>query len=208
MTSQIKIYLVDDDKEVSKTLVRALQHHDYSVETYNSGQSFLGTVKLEDYGCIVLDVAMPGMSGLEVQTELSARGYEMPIIFITGHGDVPTSVRAIKSGAIEFMEKPFPMDLLLERIEEAVKLERQRQSNDEQAKRVIERFNSLTKREVDVMASLVAGHADRSNKEVARELDISHRTVEEYRSRIMTKMDASSVTHLVEIAKICGIYKR
>lgn len=208
MTSQTKLFLVDDDDDVRKTLARALQHNDYVVEAFNSGPAFLETVALQSYGCIILDVAMPEMSGLEVQAELSARGCMMPIIFMTGHGDVPTSVHALKNGAIEFLEKPFSVDLLLERVLEAAEVESQRQANDESTKEVTTRFDLLTTREADVMASLTAGLADKSNKVVARELDISHRTVEEYRSRIMVKMNASSITHLVEMAKACGVYRR
>ena len=208
MTPQTTVYLVDDDDEVRKTLARALEHTGYSVEKFNSGQTFINDIDTETYGCVILDVAMPGMSGLEVQTELSAIGCLMPIIFMTGHGDVPTSVRALKNGAIEFLEKPFAVGLLLQRVEEALAIEGRRLSNDHLNKEVMVKFKSLTKREADVMASLTAGLADRSNKEVARELDISHRTVEEYRSRIMLKMNASSITHLVEMSKACGVYRR
>jgi len=207
MTSAMTLYLVDDDDEVRRTLARALRHHGFMVETFHSGQLFLDNADLSQYGCIILDVAMPGMSGLEVQSKLSSDGCKMPIIFMTGHGDVATSVQALKSGAVEFMEKPFPVDLLLERIEEALRIETQRQADEAASSEILTRFDSLTKREADVMASLVAGHADRSNKVVARELEISHRTVEEYRARILLKMNANSITHLVEMAKTCGIYQ-
>jgi len=192
------IYLVDDDDAVRKSLIRSLTHQGYQVEAYSSGTVFLENADLNCYGCIILDVAMPNISGLEVQTELSSRGCQIPIIFITGHGDVPTSVRALRSGAIE---------LLLERVEEALGMDEQRREDDQFNDAVRVRFETLTKREKDVLVGLVAGFADRSNKEIARELDISHRTVEEYRARIMTKMEASSITHLVEMAKACGIYK-
>jgi FixJ family two-component response regulator len=208
MTPHTTVYLVDDDDEVRKTLARALQHTGLLVEKFNSGQAFLDDIDIETYGCVILDVAMPGMSGLEVQTELSAIGCLMPIIFMTGHGDVPTSVRALKNGAIEFLEKPFAVDLLLERVQEALVIEERRQSNDQSKHEIMDRFDTLTRREADVMASLTAGLADQSNKEVARELKISHRTVEEYRSRIMLKMNASSITHLVEMSKACGVYRR
>jgi FixJ family two-component response regulator len=207
MTGHTTIFLVDDDREVRKSLSRALQHNSYLVDAYNSGHEFLSRVDLNNYGCIILDVAMPGMSGLEVQTELSIRDCRMPIIFMTGHGDVPTSVRALKSGAIEFLEKPFSMDVLLKRVEEAFVSEQQRQTCDKITDETVQRFNSLTNREADVMQSLVAGRADKSNKEVARALNISYRTVEEYRSRIMLKMAARSITHLVELAKLCGAYR-
>jgi len=207
MKSELKIYLVDDDSEVRKTLARTLRFNDYEVEEYDSGNAFLDSAEMDGYGCIILDVAMPGMSGLEVQTELASRGCLKPVVFMTGHGDVPTSVRALKNGAIEFLEKPFPVNLMLERVVEALAIEEQRLAVDTANKEILENFKLLTKREADVMASLSAGHADLSNKEVARELDISHRTVEEYRSRIMQKMNANSITHLVEMAKVCGVYR-
>ena len=197
------VFIVDDDEAVRKSLSRSLQHQDYIVESFDSGITFLEAIKPDQYGCILLDIAMPEMSGIEVQVELSKRNCEVPIIFMTGHGDVPTSVRAIKSGALEFLEKPYSMDVLFERIEEAMKLEASRQLIDQQNAEVITRFETLTKREKDVMASLVSGRADMSNKEVAREIGISHRTVEEYRSRIFLKMEASSITHLAQMAKVC-----
>jgi len=162
------IYLVDDDDAVRKSLIRSLTHQGYQVEAYSSGTVFLENADLNCYGCIILDVAMPNISGLEVQTELSSRGCQIPIIFITGHGDVPTSVRALRSGAIEF---------LLERVEEALGMDEQRREDDQFNDAVRVRFETLTKREKDVLVGLVAGFADRSNKEIARELDISHRTV-------------------------------
>jgi len=207
MSSEVTIYLVDDDDAVRKTLTRSLSHSGYEVKAYDSGKSFLEEIEPDIYGCVLLDVAMPLMSGMEVQTELNNLGCEIPIIFMTGHGDVQMSVRAIKSGAIEFLEKPFAIDLMLERIEEALELDKERRTRDQATNEVQQRFDNLTKREVDVMAGLVAGLADRSNKEVARELEISHRTVEEYRARIMKKMSASSITHLVEMAKACGVYR-
>ena len=207
MSSNLTVFVVDDDDAVRKTLARSIEFQGYTVETFDSGTKFLESDYLLNYGCIVMDIAMPGMSGLEVQSELSDRGSQIPIIFMTGHGDVPTSVQALKSGAIEFLEKPFQPDIMLERIDEALKLDEARYQQDQTTAEIKQRFETLTKREKDVMASLAAGRADRSNKEVARELDISYRTVEEYRSRIFNKMEATSITHLVEMAKVCGVYK-
>jgi two-component system response regulator FixJ len=200
------VYVIDDDIAVRTSLERSLRHHGYHVVTYDSGTTFLAAIKDGSYGCIILDIAMPAMSGLEVQAELLQIGCKIPIIFMTGHGDVPTSVRALKNGAVEFFEKPFAIDQLMERVELAIKGEEIRTAEDTKSEDVCQKFASLTDREVDVMAGLVAGFANRSNKEVARDLDISHRTVEIYRSRIMEKMGASSLTHLVEMAKICGAY--
>ncbi|RBP51113.1 response regulator transcription factor [Arenicella xantha] len=199
------IFIVDDDEAVRKSLSRSLQHHGYSVESFESGGVFLEALEAEQYGCILLDIAMPGLSGFEVQSELANRSCLIPIIFMTGHGDVPTSVRAIRNGAIEFLEKPYSMDVLFERIDEALRMEALRRAGDQANAEVLEQFETLTKREKEVMASLVSGHADKSNKEVAQIIGISHRTVEEYRSRIFQKMDAASITHLVAKAKICGL---
>ncbi len=208
MESINTVYLVDDDDAVRISLSRFLKHHSFNVIEFNSGTSFLDALPGGTYGCIVLDVAMPGMSGLEVQTELAERDNQLPIIFMTGHGDIPTSVRALKGGAIDFLEKPFDLDVMLERINEAFKLDKERLANDQQSMELRTLFKTLTNREVDVMKGLVAGLANRSNKEVARSLGISHRTVEEYRARIFNKLNASSITHLVEIAKVCGIYSK
>jgi FixJ family two-component response regulator len=197
------VFIVDDDEAVRKSLTRSLRHQDYNVESFESGNAFLDAIQADQYGCILLDIAMPGISGVEVQAELVKRDCGMPIIFMTGHGDVPTSVRAIRNGALEFLEKPYSMEVLFERIEEALELEASRHRSDLKRSEVVNRFETLTKREKDVMTSLVSGHADMSNKEVALEIGISHRTVEEYRSRIFLKMEASSITHLSKMAKVC-----
>jgi len=202
------IYLIDDDDAVRKTLTRSLTHVGYEVESFDSGKAFLEKIDSKHYGAIILDVAMPGISGLEVQKELISLGCQIPIIFMTGHGDVPTSVRAIKNGAVEFLEKPFDLDLLIERLDEALSLDRSRMTTDQSNQEILERFQNLTKRESHIMTELAAGRADRSNKELARVLNLSHRTVEEYRARIMKKMGASSITHLVEMAKTCDIYRQ
>lgn len=202
-----KVFLVDDDLSIRRSLERSLKHHGYLVETFESGEALLNQISNECFGCIILDIAMSGMSGIQVQNELIRRKIRVPIIFMTGHGDVPTSVRAIKSGAIDFFEKPFDVDHLLAKVEEAIKRDEHRYNGATINAEIIERFQTLTKREVDVMADLVAGVAAKSNKEVARDIGISHRTVEEYRARIMKKMGAVSITHLVEMAKVCEIYE-
>ena len=197
------VFIVDDDEAVRKSLSRSLQHQDYNVESFESGITFLEAIEADQYGCILLDIAMPGMSGIEVQAELANRNCMMPIIFMTGHGDVPTSVKAIRNGALEFLEKPYSMEVLFERIEEALELESSRQWTDVKNSEIVKRFETLTKREKDVMANLTSGHANLSSKEIALEIGISHRTVEEYRSRIFLKMEASSITHLAQMAKVC-----
>lgn len=197
------VFIVDDDEAVRISLSRSLQHQDYRVESFESGDTFLEAIEPGQYGCILLDIAMPGMSGIEVQTELANRDCQMPIIFMTGHGDVPTSVKAIRNGALEFLEKPYSMEVLFERIEEALELETSRHWDELKNSEILKRFETLTKREKDVMVNLTSGHANLSSKEIAREIGISHRTVEEYRSRIFLKMEASSITHLAQMAKVC-----
>ena len=205
--SDKKVYVVDDDLAVRRALTRSLGKRGYVVEAYDSGEAFLAAYQPDQPSCLVLDVRMPGMSGLDLQEHLSERGFSIPIIFVTGHGDIPMSVRAIKEGAIEFLEKPYRVEVLLERIEEAIAIAAQ--SHDQQAanQAIKEGFARLTSRERDVMTLLVAGAADASNKVIARKLDISHRTVDDHRARIMAKMHARSLSDLVEMAKICNIYR-
>lgn len=202
------IYLVDDDPAVRKSLSRSLEMRDYQVVAFASAEEFLEQVDDQPViGCLLLDVRMPGMSGLELQEVLIERQSTLPIIFITGHGDIPMSVTAIKSGAIEFLEKPYEVDALLRKIDDAIALSRQLQTKRAEQAVVLERFALLTAREVEVMRLLVAGAADASNKVIARQLSISHRTVDDHRARIMAKMQARSVSELVDMAKTCGCYK-
>lgn len=200
---EMKIYLVDDDQGIRISLERLLSHNGYQVQVFESGIEFLEKADLTVYGCILLDLAMPNMSGLEVQSELIKRNCKIPLIFMTGHGDVPTSVVAIKRGAVEFLEKPFDVAMMIERVEEAIQIDASRFLLTKKNAEVLANFQTLTPREQEVMAALVAGKADKSNKEIARELELSHRTVEEYRARIFVKMKASSITHLAGLAKIC-----
>lgn len=207
MGAEATIYLVDDDRDVRDLVAISLEQKGHLVSTFESGKPFLANVSHDSYGCVILDIGLPGMSGLEIQAELVAQGLEMPIIFITGAGDVQTSVSALKNGALDFFEKPFQLEKILERVEQALALDQKRRAEKEERADITERFTTLTKREVDIMTHLVKGVADHSNKEVAIELGISHRTVEEYRSRILEKMGALSITHLVGMAKTCGIYQ-
>lgn len=199
------VYIVDDDSAVRKSIFLALKHSGYSVKSYESANAFLEEYDAGLAGCLILDIAMPGMSGLELQAQLNEMGCSLPIIFISAHGDIPISVRAIKGGAVEFLEKPYPEEMLFERVDEALSIDASRYEDHQKDHEVLLRFNSLSGREVDVMKGLVAGFANQSNKEVARDLGISHRTVDEYRARLMRKMQAESITHLAEMAKICKI---
>ena len=208
MTTLGTVHVIDDDSAVRTSLKRSLVRRGYTFEGYDCAENFLETYQPEKTkGCLVLDVRMPGMSGLELQQEINAKNIKLPIIFITGHGDVPMSVRAMKSGAVEFLEKPYSVESLLEHIEEAITLSEKQISVDAEQDEIIARYARLTKRESEVMILLVAGGGDSSNKIVARKLGIGHRTVDDHRARVMGKMQARSLAELVSMAKICGIYK-
>lgn len=201
------VYVVDDDESVRTALTRSLEKRGYSVHCFDSGDTFLQSYESGHTGCLVLDVRMPGMSGLEVQEKLVEQHPALPIIFVTGHGDIPMSVRAMKNGAFEFLEKPYSVDSLQAHIEQAIAKSAILLEQEEHATTINRRFAKLTARELDVMRLLVAGIANNSNKEIARDLDISHRTVDDHRARIMSKMQARSLAELVEMSKICGIHE-
>ncbi|MCL4140855.1 UNVERIFIED_CONTAM: hypothetical protein GTU68_016562 [Idotea baltica] len=201
------VYVVDDDESVRTALTRSLEKRGYIVQCYSNGEAFLQSYAPGQAGCLVLDVRMPGMTGMELQEQLVDRYPSLPIIFVTGHGDIPMSVRAMKNGAFEFLEKPYSVDSLQQHIEEAIAKSKVLLLEEEHATEINHRFEKLTARELDVMRLLVAGIANNSNKEIARELDISHRTVDDHRARIMSKMQARSLAELVEMSKICGIHE-
>ena len=195
------VFLVDDDDAVRDAVSMLLDSAGLQVRCFDSAQRFLDEYDATP-GCLVLDVSMPGMTGLELQEELNKSGIRIPIIFITGHGDVPMSVRAIKQGAVDFVEKPADDDELLEKIRKAIKLDREIRGEDAQRSEVVDRFNRLTPREQQVMAEVAAGN---SNKEIAINLDISHRTIEIHRARVMEKMGADSLPDLIRMALVCGV---
>lgn len=191
------IFVVDDDKAAREALSLSLSTRGLSVISFESAEAFLQAYQSVERGCLVLDVRLGGMSGLELQDALAVQNIRIPLIFITGHGDVPMSVRAIKNGAIDFLEKPFATAVLLQRIEEA--LAEQALTHRAQAKQhdIQRRFDTLTKREKDVFAHLVSDPVNSSNKRVAAVLGVSHRTIEHHRANIMAKMKAKSLTDLV-----------
>jgi len=201
------VYVVDDDESVRTALTRSLEKRGYKVKCYNSGSGFLQAYQSGQAGCLVLDVRMPGMSGIELQDQLIEKHPSLPIIFVTGHGDIPMSVRAMKNGAFEFLEKPYSVDSLQQHIEQAIEKSAGLIQEEKHTKEINQRFAKLTARELDVMRLLVAGIANNSNKEIAKELDISHRTVDDHRARIMSKMQARSLAELVDMSKICGIHE-
>ena len=201
------VYVVDDDADIRTALTRSLSQRGFQVKCFSSAEAFLQDAPQSGHGCIVLDVRMPGISGLELQEKLSELELLLPIIFITGHGDIPMSVRAIKQGAVDFLEKPYPVEKLAALIDQAIEQSAELQQKQAENHVIHENFARLTARERDVMKLLVAGAATTSNKMIAKDLGISHRTVDDHRSKIMAKMRARSLSELVEMAKLCGIYQ-
>ncbi len=201
MSAQPTVFLVDDDQAYRQSLRFLLESAGLTVEDFPSASEFLKTYDTAKPGCLVLDVRMPSMSGLELQEYLVERCINLPIIFITGHGDVPMSVKAIKGGAVDFIEKPFDDVLLIDRINEAFKKDAENRNVQDKIFDFKSRWLRLTSREREVMDLIIAG---RSNKQIATELDVSHRTVEVHRARIMEKMQAESVADLITMAVTYG----
>lgn len=201
MTDARLIHLVDDDEAIRHSASFMLRHAGFRVKTYVDGVAFLETVADAERGCILLDVQMPGMDGLEVQEALNQRGVAMPVIVLTGHGDVAVAVRAMKAGATDFVEKPYAKQTLVDALTRAFERMEARRKEDvlaEEARGLIER---LTARERDVLLGLVEGH---TNKAIAETLDISPRTVEIHRANLMEKMDAANLSTVLRIAFAAG----
>jgi len=199
------VYLVDDDPSVRKTLPRGLKRRGLNVEAFDSAQEFLDTYSTEQPGCLILDLSMPGMDGLELQQELIHRKITIPIIFITGHGSIQQSVQALRAGAIDFLEKPFLPDTLANRIAEAFAQDQKTRDKGKKMASIRSGFERLTSREQEVCQLLLIRQARLSSKEIARELGISHRTVEQHRSRIMEKTNAQSVSELLSLAALIDL---
>ncbi len=199
MPLQQTVFLVDDDAAIRRSLSYALLKRGFAVEAYASGQAFLEGYDPEKYGCLLLDLSMPGMNGLELQRHLIEREIRLPIIFITGHGSIPESVHALKAGAVDFLEKPFRQEILLERLEVAFAEDRRRRQATSERDIIVERITRLTEREKEIMQLLVSRPANHSSKQLARELNISNRTIDHHRARVMEKMEARSLPELVSI---------
>ena len=190
------ISIVDDDAAIRDSVRMLLESAGYTVQVFASAVSFLANGNMEG-GCVIADIRMPGMSGLELQEELVRRGIDIPVIIITGHGDIPLAVRAMKAGALDFIEKPFDDDRILNSAVRALDVGRQARDRSAEAKRARNLLALLTLREREVLDHLVSGCP---NKIVAHELGISPRTVEIHRSHIMDKLDARSLSDVVRIA--------
>jgi FixJ family two-component response regulator len=196
------VIVIDDDPSLRKAIDRLLRSVDLRVELFESAQEFLRSDRPDAPSCIVLDVRLPGQSGLSLQRNLAAANIHIPIIFITAHGDIPMSVRAMKAGAFEFLTKPFHDQDLLDAIEAALERDRVRRADEKLIAELRERFETLTERERQVMQLVVAG---RLNKQIAAELGISEMTAKIHRGQVFRKMQAASLPDLVRMADKPGI---
>jgi RNA polymerase sigma factor (sigma-70 family) len=192
------IFIVDDDPSVRQSTELLLKSVGFNVKTFVSAQDFLKANLHEDLGCLILDVRMPGISGLDLQEKLVSSRTPLPVIFITGHGTVPMSVRAMKAGAVDFLQKPFEEQDLLDAINRAITRQRERKSKKDEADELQQRVKALTAREHEVFSLLVTGMA---NKEIAYKLGTSERTVKAHRAQIMEKMNAGSLADLIHFAE-------
>jgi two-component system response regulator FixJ len=197
MDPDLYVVVVDDDPSVRESLRVLMKSVGLPMVGYATAQDFLERQELDKVGCLVLDVRMPGMSGLDLQDRLRQRGVDVPTIVISGHADVPMTVRAIKAGAMDFLEKPFNQQFLLDRIQQAMEENSRRRTLRSQRAEFASRLELLTPREREVLDLLVDG---KSNKEIALELDISRKTLDIHRAKVLHKMQADSVVQLVRMA--------
>ena len=192
------VFVIDDDPSVRQAVESLIRSVGMHVQTFASAQEFMASNRPDAPSCLVLDVRMPGLSGLDLQRELSNSGFRIPIIFITGHGDIPMSVRAMKAGAVEFLTKPFRDQDLLDAISQALERDRALRSQQAEMAELRSRFEQLTPREREVMQLVVSGLL---NKQIAARLNISEITVKLHRHQVMEKMKAESLAELVRISE-------
>jgi len=191
------VYLIDDELDVLDSMITLIESKGLAVKSFNCAQDFLNGYLPEIPGCLVLDLKMPLMNGLELQEELMVRDIDIPIIFISGDANVPDTVKAFRSGAFDFLIKPFTANVLFERIDQAIKNDINARIDNIEKRKVQLNYDALTAREKQVLQLIVSNH---SNKEAAKQLKISHRTVEIHRARIMEKMQAENLIGLVAMA--------
>lgn len=196
------IAIVDDDPSVRQGLRRLIRSAGWKAEAFSSAQEFLDRPRTEAPSCLVLDLQLPGLSGLDLQKRMSEAGLETPIVFLTGHGDIPASVKAMKAGAVEFLTKPVDEEDLLKAIQEAIERDRRIRQQHAALNGLRDRYQSLTAREQEVMGQVISGLL---NKQIAGELKITEDTVKFHRGHIMRKMQADSLADLVRMAETLGI---
>lgn len=199
MQSEAIVYIVDDDKAIRESLQLLLKSVGFESRAYDSAEMFLNEADLYSPGCLIVDIRMKGMSGLELQQLLNNKGSKLPVIIITGHGDVPIAVQAMKAGAIDFLEKPYDNDVLVSRIKQCLSEVSKSQDKSRLIAEAKTRLSRLTPRERQVMNLLVAG---KHNKVIAKELSISVRTAEAHRAKVMKKLHAESLSDIVRLALV------
>jgi len=199
------VFVVDDDPSVRNSTARLVRSAGFEVRTFESAAEFLESPRPQAPACLVLDVRLPGQSGLDLQRELAAAGVHIPIIFMTGHGDIPMSVRAMKAGAVEFLTKPYRKDDLLDAIRTSIERDRAARKQRLEGDELRQRYERLTPREREVMRLVVAGQL---NKQIAAELATSERTIKFHRAHLMQKMEAESLAELVQMAARLGAAPR
>ncbi|MEW7978465.1 MAG: response regulator transcription factor [Candidatus Sedimenticola endophacoides] len=196
MKQESTVFVVDDDREVRDALQLLMESVGLPVETFGSAQEYLDRFDPERPGCLVLDIRMPGMSGLELQARLNAERIYPPIVIITGHGDVPMAVRAVQAGAVDFVQKPFNDQALLDSVHRAIERDAQQRGEVSRLRDIEERVRRLTPREREVMDLVIAG---KRNKVIASEMNISQSTVEAHRAKVMEKMEADTLSSLMRV---------
>ncbi|MWB78792.1 response regulator [Pseudooceanicola sp. 216_PA32_1] len=198
------VFIVDDDQDIRTSLTRALRQRGFAVEAFESARAFLAAFDGSRAACLVLDYGMPEVNGLELQEELNRLQWPLAVVFITGHGGVRESVQAMRGGAIDFLEKPFRQSELVERIESALDIARERHAAQASRQAFRTRFSRLTERETEIVEQVLANPAEASSKEIGLALGISPRTVDHHRARILEKLNVRSLVELVRLATTVG----
>ena len=199
------VIVVDDDVSIREALKNLLRSVGLKAKTFGKAEEFLSSEPVSAPSCLILDVRLPGQSGLDVQRQLAETNHQIPIVFITGHGDIPMSVRAVKAGAVEFLTKPFRDQDLLDAVRQALERDRQRRTQEAETTKLRKHYASLTSREQEVLGFILRGYI---NKQIAAEIGLSEPTVKLHRSRLMHKMQANSLAELIRMAQTLGLPRK